>query len=99
MNGNVYAATAGIILSLGFSYVPKLKDWYNAQSSQKKQLIMLGLIFLAIAGRFGLGCLGKDTTFQCNQDGVWLAAQEFAVAMVFNQGTYKATNYIGTGKK
>ena len=94
MDTNQYAALAGIVLSLLFAYTPKLKDWYEIQPPANKQLVMLGLIFVIIAARLGLGCLGKDAAFPCTQDGIWQALQAFVVAIIANQGTYGATKYL-----
>ncbi len=38
------AAVAAIVLSLLFTYVPGLRVWYGALTSQVKSLIMLGLM-------------------------------------------------------
>lgn len=45
----------GIVISLGFSYVPKLKDWFDKLSPDYKRLVMLGSL-AAIAG-VRLDCL------------------------------------------
>jgi hypothetical protein len=40
------AAVAAVVLSLLFTYVPGLRVWYGALTSQVKSLIMLGLMVI-----------------------------------------------------
>lgn len=90
-----YALLAGALLSLLFAYVPGVKGWYEKIPPDYKQLVMLGSIFIVVAGRFGLSCLGKDTQFACSYDGGYEALKAFVLAIAANAGVYKATSYIG----
>lgn len=99
MTENAYAALAGVVMSLIFTYFPYLKDKYAALRPDYQQLIQLGVLAILVFGRLGLGCLGRDPTFQCTQDGTWQAIQAYVLAVLANAGTYKATEYIFTGKK
>lgn len=94
MEQNQYAVIAGAILSVLFFYLPGLNTWYEKLASDQKQLIMLAAIFVAVFGRLGLACLGKDAAFACTYDGAWDALVQFVVAIIANAGVYKATNYI-----
>lgn len=85
---------AGVVVSLLFSFVPGFKEWFGKLTSEKKQLFMLGLLAVVVAARFGLSCAGRDQTFICSWDGAWMALEAFVAAVIANQGTYKATNYI-----
>lgn len=85
---------AGVILSLGMSYLPKIKDWYDKKSPEEKQLIMAGLILGATVIKFSLGCLGKDTDFACNWDGGYNAVVAFFIALAVNAGVYQGTKKI-----
>ena len=58
---------AGTILSLGFSYIPGLSDWYRrlgetpdgeGDGGTRKRLVMLALLVLSAAGGFALACSG-----------------------------------------
>lgn len=98
MNENAYAALAGVVLSLFFTYFPYLKDKYAQLRPDYQQLIQLGVLAILVFGRVGLGCLGKDATFQCSTDGLWQAIQAYILAILANAGMYKATEYIATGK-
>ena len=95
MNLETFGILAGAALSLLFAFVPGFKGWYEKLPPDYKQLVMLGLIFVVVAGKFGLGCLGKDQTFACNADGAYEALVAFILAIAMNAGVYKATNYIG----
>ncbi len=98
MNKNQYAVLAGVVISLLFTYFPYLKERFSALRPDYQQLIMIGVLALLVFGQLGLGCLGKDATFQCTQEGAWQALQAFVTAVIANAGTYKATEYIGTKK-
>lgn len=101
MTDNTYAAIAGAILSLAFFYVPGLKDWYEKLVPEKKQWIMLACLFVAVAGRFALSCVGRDSVFVCDTNGAIDAVMTFIWSVVASAGVYKAINYIaipGKGK-
>ena len=90
MNAEVLASTAGIVLSLLFSYVPKFKDWFDALDGNSKRLIMLGSLFVTAAGVFGLSCTGKfDIAVVCDLDGALGMFELFVWAAVANQTAYK----------
>ena len=90
---------AAAVLSLLFMYVPGLKGWYEKKSSETKQLIMLGLLLLTVAGVFGLGCAGQFDVFTCDIPGVWDAVFMFVMSIIVNQGVYKGLSYVRTGKE
>lgn len=85
---NTLSAVAGILLSLGFEYIPGLSVWYNGRDSQTKALIMLGLIVLAAAGSFGLSCYSPYEVVACSQDGAWGLVSAVIAAAVANQSTH-----------
>ena len=76
------------------AYIPGFKSWYEKLTAENKQLFMLGLLFVVVGGKFGLGCLGKDATFACTVDGAWNALVAYVLAIAANAGIYKATNYL-----
>lgn len=85
------AAIAGIVLSLAFSYVPGLKDWFDRQDGNTKRLVMLGLMLGVVAAIFGLSCAGLMTTFACTWLGAWDAVWLFVLAAIANQTAYSLT--------
>lgn len=83
------SAAAGILLSLVFSYTPKLKDWFSAKDPTTKRLIMLLLLAVVTAGAL---------LYKCGvADAVCITANwhDYAVALVAaaitNQTTYQLT--------
>jgi len=86
---------AAVILSLAFSYLPGLSDWYAAQTSEAKRLAMLGLLVLVAAGTFSLACAGfgpkLGITLACDQQGAFGLLQTLIMALVANQATYLIT--------
>ena len=78
----------GNVISLGFSYVPKLKDWFDKLSPDYKRLVMLGSLAAIAAGSIGLSCLGRYDAFTCDVDGAWKAGEVFILAAIANQSAY-----------
>jgi hypothetical protein len=96
MTAQALSAAAGILLSLLFSYTPKLSTWYAAQSKETKQLIMLGLLFVTAGAAFGLACAGVLTdlfgiTITCDKAGALGLASAFISALIANQAMFMAT--------
>lgn len=85
------ANIAGAVLSLAFSYIPGLKDWYDPLDANKKRGIM-ALALLAVTGAvFGLSCatwvdLGWNIT--CDVNGVFGLLKVFVGALLANQAVY-----------
>jgi len=84
------ASVVGVIISLVFSYFPKLKDAYAGLSSEAKSGIMLGLLAFVAAGitaldYFNIVNAGIDFS------GQWGArvAFVFLSAVIANQAAYK----------
>jgi hypothetical protein len=55
MNAEQLAQYAGVLLSLGLAYIPKLAEWYATKDAPAKARIMVGCCYTAL-GIFGLGC-------------------------------------------
>ena len=87
-------AVAGIVLSLAFTYIPKLKDWWAALNDLQAPL-MLGIIFVVSAAYFGLACtpLAAQLGIQvaCTAEGAVTVALAFVKIVVANQATYLLT--------
>lgn len=86
---------ASVILSLAFSYIPNLSDWYAKLDSIHKRLIMLGLLILTAIGSFGLACTSQGKAFglqlTCDQPGAITLLQSLILALMANQSTYLIT--------
>lgn len=81
-------AIAAVILSVLFEYVPGLSTWYNALTDTKQRLVMLGVLFVTVAGAFGLSCAGWLDAWPCTQAGAKDAVFAFVLALAANQATY-----------
>ena len=84
----------GAILSLLMMYVPPLKSWYDKLESGYKQLFMLGILTVVVAGSFGLSCAGILESYVCSVAGAVDAVSLLVLAIMANQGVYKITSYL-----
>ena len=82
---------AGAVLSLLFSYVPGLSDWYGALEATYKRLIMAGLLLVTTGAVFGLACAGILSGIACDQPGLINVVWTFILAIVANQSVYSIT--------
>lgn len=98
MTAEQIAGAAGIILSLGFSFIPKLNTWYAGQTDQIKQAIMGGLMLIVGIVSYGLACLGWAEGFgidvTCDQGGAIRLITALVSAFIANFVTYGATKYL-----
>ena len=85
---------AGALLSLAFSYVPKLKDWFEEKDATTKRLIMAAALFVVSLAIFGgacgnlLGGLPIQFTITCDKNGAVQIATYFVLALIANQATF-----------
>ena len=92
MTPEYLASVAGVVLSLAFSYVPGLREWFDAQIPQRKAQIM-GLALIVVAGgAVGLACANIATltgaAITCDAPGVVAVVKVLIAALVTNQATY-----------
>lgn len=91
MNAQTLVLWGGVLLSLLFSYTPKLAPWFERQEATTKRLIMLGLMFLVAGGSMALTCAGvtiAGIAMVCNQNGITELATNVVLATIANQATY-----------
>ena len=88
MTPETLAALAGLLISLAYSYIPGLSDWYSAQSGQYKRLLMLASLAVAALVVFGAACLGIDGTVTCDRSGGILLLRVLMFAVVANQSAF-----------
>lgn len=93
MTSDQLAIGAGILLSLFFSYIPGLNDWYNKLDATRKRLIMLAALVVVSCTAFGFGCWPAFPVHvvTCDAAGAWGLATAFFGALVANQTTYLIT--------
>jgi len=94
MTSDTLSAAAGIVLSLAFSYLPGLRDWYAGQEPQNKALTMLAALAIVCLLAFGLSCAGLQQIVPCSQPGAWSLVTAFVAAAIANQATYSLTRRI-----
>jgi len=80
---------AGILLSIAFSYIPRLAPKFDALDPTYKRLIMLACIFLVSLGLYGLSCAKViDVGITCDLPGAWEVLKIFVLATIANQSAY-----------
>jgi hypothetical protein len=85
---------AGALLSLAFSYVPRLKEWFEEKDSTTKRLIMAGALLVVSLALFASACtdilpaLPIVLTVTCDKNGAVQLASYFVLALIANQATY-----------
>ena len=94
MTAETLSLAAGAVLSLAFSYLPYLSDWYGKIASQGKRQVMALALALTAGAVYSLGCtgwsgLGGLLTVTCDQAGAEALVKAFFLALVANQGIYK----------
>lgn len=82
------AATAGLVLSLVFSWVPYLKDWYDALTPTPKKLVMLAALLLTTVGLIAYRCRADGACYGVNWE-TYLTA--FIAALMANQSAASIT--------
>jgi len=87
----ILSATAGVILSLALSYIPKLNVKYQALDPDYKRLIMLILLVVTSVGVYLLSCFGGFGYVECTEKGFWQLLQILITALVANQSAYGIT--------
>lgn len=86
------AALAGVVLSLGFSYIPRLSEKYAAMLPEVKRLIMLILLALVTVVIYA-GICGSvfQADVSCDKAGIMRLVWMFVLALISNQSTYTIT--------
>lgn len=90
------ATFAGILLSLGFSYIPGLRNRYQPLSSTWKSLIMLFLIAVSAVGVYGVSCLRWWVFVPCTQKSILDLVEAFIMCAIANQTTYRLSPQLPT---
>lgn len=87
---------AGLFISLGFSYLPGLSNWYDAQTSQVKSLTMLICLILVTMGAYAVSCWQWFAIpgLTCDNPGLRSLLAAFLAALATNQSTYLITRRL-----
>jgi hypothetical protein len=81
---------ASLVLTLAFSYFPKLNTWYAAKSTNFKKLFMAGLLLATLLVIFALNCFGLVAAagLVCTKVGFLDVLIVYVVAIAINQGIF-----------
>jgi len=88
MTAEQLAAIAGVVLSLAFSYIPGLSDWYTPLDPVKKSLIMAGVLVAVAIAVFALACGNLVVYVTCDKAGALGLVSALIAALVANQATF-----------
>ena len=92
MSAESLSLVAGTLLSLIFSYVPRVHNSYSNLEPTMKRLIMLGLLLVVSGSIFGFSCLGWaqewGMAITCNQSGFMALIRQTLIAIMANQSVY-----------
>jgi hypothetical protein len=87
----IVAATAGAIISLLTTYVPKFNEWYASQTSQIKALLQLAFNLIGALVLLGLSCAQFTTVVTCDVVGLKQLAFVFVIMLLGNQTAFTLT--------
>ncbi len=103
MTAEELAAGAGILLSLGISYIPGINEKFGKLSPAQKRLVMLGLLAAIAVGAFGLGCAGLagagTALITCDRTGAWAFFRVLVPATIANQAAFSISPPLLSRKK
>lgn len=91
MTAEQLALIAGAFLSLCFSYIPGLKDWFDPLENKYKQAIMGGLLLVVALAIYGLSCAAVLNYFTCDKAGLLEVVDILIKALIANQSIYLIT--------
>lgn len=93
MTAEFLSTLAGVLLSLAFSYLPGVSDWFEKLAANSKRLLMLALLLLASLGLMGLACTHWGAALKlpltCSEAGAVGLLKAFLAALVANQAAYR----------
>lgn len=89
------SAVNGAFWSLFFQLVPGVTPWFEAKTSQVKQLIMLGVLALATAAIIVASCYipTLPAVITCDDVGITAALVAFVFSVIGNQSTHSMVKH------
>ena len=93
---DMIAGAAGALISLIFSFFPKVSEWFNPLQPNQKRGVMALALLLGVLVTFGLGCVGwLDDLFgvalQCTTVALVPLMRAWFIALIANQATFQIT--------
>src|SRR5579859_78350 len=100
ITSDVLAGSAGVVLSLAFSFVPGLAPWLAKKDPTWKRLTVLIAVVVVAGAAFGLSCAnvqGLPFKVECSQAGAVGLAEAVFACLVASQVTDRITPNVGAG--
>jgi hypothetical protein len=91
MTTELLASIAGIVLSLAFSYLPRLSNWFDKLPPQYKRVCMGGLLVAVAGAVFSLSCGGIVASVACDRAGLLGLVKVLIAALIANQSAFLLT--------
>jgi len=91
MTAELLSSISGIVLSLIFSYIPGVNEWFKPLANKYKQAIMGGLLVLVAGATFGLSCADVVDGVTCDKAGALALVSYLITALISNQAAYLMT--------
>lgn len=92
MTAETLSASAAILLSLAFSYIPPIETLFERLTPNYKRLVMLLALLLTAAGSLALACAGLSAQLglelTCDTPGALGLVRALIAALVANQAAY-----------
>jgi hypothetical protein len=92
MTPDLLSSLAAISLSLAFSYLPGLSQWYQGQDPAWRRLVMLAALLGSSLTVIGVACSGWAGAFglalTCDAPGAVAVLRALILALVANQATF-----------
>jgi len=93
MNAELLSGIVGIAISLALSYIPGLRERWNALGGDYKRAIIGVLLVVAAGAVYGLSCAGwVDIGISCDREGLCALLGNLVAALVANQSIYVLTH-------
>lgn len=89
MDNNLLMLISGALLSLGFAYIPKAREWFDKLIPQYKALTMLVLMLVGAVGVFLASCYTPWQAVTCDEAGFWGLVELFVYGIIANQAAYQ----------
>lgn len=88
LNSDVLAGMAGVLISLGCSYLPGVSARWDALEGVWKRLTMAIMLMVVSVVIVALSCAGVLQGVECSQKGAWAVLSALFSALTANQSTY-----------
>lgn len=91
VSAETLSAVAGAVLSLAFSLVPKLRNWFDGLTSNARRYVMIGLLAILSSAIFAASCKGWASWVACSADGLVGLIKVALAAATANQVVHRLT--------